>query len=67
MKPRDREERRYAQGFENPVEKPEHILLEYLCSFPKGKVLDVGCGVGALASMIKSKGFDVIGIDFNAA
>jgi SAM-dependent methyltransferase len=65
MKPRDREDKRYAQCFENPVDKPEQILLQYLNRFPKGTVLDVGCGSGVHASLIKHEGFNVIGVDFS--
>ena len=52
----------YSRKFSN---HSEHID-EFLALIPKnGSIVDVGCGVGVDAEYMKSKNFDVIGIDFS--
>jgi SAM-dependent methyltransferase len=50
---------------------PPHVVEHYLrkrTSFltalcPAGRVLDVGCGTGALASRLAGRGYEVVGVD----
>jgi ubiquinone/menaquinone biosynthesis C-methylase UbiE len=52
----------YAEEFSNPSE----YLNEFLDLLPKNaKILDVGCGVGVDSGFVKSKGFEVIGLDLS--
>lgn len=47
--------------------KDDKSDLEYIDSFLKKcnhKILDLGCGMGHYSKYIKSKGFDVVGVDF---
>jgi len=52
----------YAQEFGRPNEH----LAEFLSMLPKsGKILDAGCGTGADADYMASRGFKVIGVDLS--
>lgn len=58
----DKIAKHYAEEFSNPSEH----LDEFLDLLPKNaKILDVGCGVGVDSGFIKSKGFEVIGLDLS--
>jgi SAM-dependent methyltransferase len=52
----------YAKAFAEPSDHLDDFL-EVIN--PRGKVLDVGCGVGVDANFLQSKGFEVIGIDLS--
>lgn len=48
--------------------KDDKTDLEYIDKFLnmcKGKILDLGCGMGHYSKYIKNKGFEVVGIDFS--
>jgi ubiquinone/menaquinone biosynthesis C-methylase UbiE len=52
----------YADEFSNPSE----YLNEFLDLLPESaKILDVGCGVGVDSGFVKSKGFEIIGLDLS--
>jgi len=55
---------RYNQEFGDDMSDKEYVdkFLEFV---EKGKILDVGCGVGNLTKYINDNGFDVIGIDLS--
>jgi SAM-dependent methyltransferase len=50
---------------------PPHVVEHYLAKraefihrhVPRGKILDVGCGTGALAQRLADQGYDVTGVD----
>lgn len=66
MKPKDREDIRYAKGYVNPISLEEERMFSFL---PKGNglgLLDVGCGVGNISIKLKKRGFDVYGLDFSS-
>ena len=53
-------------------ESPNHRYLvpeivHALKELPEGRILDIGCGNGAVAGKIASAGFDVTGIDFTSS
>jgi SAM-dependent methyltransferase len=53
---------------------PAHVVAHYLAKrtayvaalCPAGRVLDVGCGTGALAGRLAERGYDVVGVDPSA-
>jgi SAM-dependent methyltransferase len=53
---------------------PAHVVEHYLAKrtayvgalSPPGRVLDVGCGTGALAGRLAARGYDVVGVDPSA-
>src|SRR5205807_8853890 len=45
---------------EHYLEKRTRFILEHC---PRGRVLDVGCGTGVLASRLLELGYEVVGID----
>jgi SAM-dependent methyltransferase len=53
---------------------PAHVVAHYLAKrtayvvalCPPGRVLDVGCGTGALAGRLAQRGYDVVGVDPSA-
>lgn len=47
MKPRERENKRYAAGATNLVTLPKQLMFSLLPHSP-GKLLDVGCGIGTV-------------------
>ena len=52
----------YAEEFKEPSD----YIDEFLKMLPKnGKILDAGCGVGIDANYMKSRGFEVVGIDLS--
>jgi len=52
----------------NPVERSRHAVIAMFCSyyFPKGRILDVGCGVGTLVDFLNStQRKNYLGIDIS--
>jgi 2-polyprenyl-3-methyl-5-hydroxy-6-metoxy-1,4-benzoquinol methylase len=67
MKPREREDRRYLAGSDNPIDLPERVMLSLLPDPASGRrLLDVGCGVGTISLELQRRGFRVSGIDFSS-
>jgi ubiquinone/menaquinone biosynthesis C-methylase UbiE len=54
----------YNKVFGNDMSDKEYID-KFLREVNKGRILDVGCGVGNLTKYIKDKGFEVLGIDLS--
>lgn len=46
---------------------PASIVLETAASLPPGRALDAGCGHGAEALWLASRGWQVLGVDFSAS
>jgi SAM-dependent methyltransferase len=67
MKPEEREDNLYRNGKRCQISLEEEVLFEFLDkNSPVGsKVLDVGCGSGEIARVIKEKGYLISGIDFS--
>ena len=67
MKPAEREDNLYRNGKRCQISFEEEVLFEFLDnnSSAGGKVLDVGCGSGEIARVIKEKGYLVSGVDFS--
>ena len=65
MIPSERENYRYSSGSDNPIGLEEKIMFSLLPK-EKGKLLDVGCGVGTISLELQKKGFDVHGLDFSS-
>ncbi len=66
MRPQDRENWRYSTGSGNPIDIEENVLFSLLPKHDKGKLLDVGCGVGTISLELKKRSFEVYGIDFSS-
>lgn len=58
---------RYADRNQDPITKPneKHIGVMGYLRERKGRVLDVGCGVGNFLSLAQAKGWECWGIDFD--
>lgn len=65
MTPAERENKRYSSGSINPITLEEEIMFSLLPK-SRGKLLDVGCGIGTISLELQKKGFDVSGIDFSS-
>lgn len=52
-----------------PIDVPTRATAEFLAEHvpPGGSILEVGCGDGHLAAELRSRGFDVIGVDADEA
>lgn len=66
MRPQDRENWRYSTGSSNPIDLEEKVMFSLLPKHGKGKLLDVGCGVGTISLELKKRSFEVYGIDFSS-
>ena len=58
----DRWEARYRAGAAYAAE-PSSLVLDWLARLPRGRALDVACGLGATAIALAGAGFDVEAID----
>ena len=66
MKPRDRENKRYLFGSDNPIDIEERVMFSLLPKLKGAKLLDVGCGIGTISLELQKQGFEVYGIDFSS-
>lgn len=69
MRAEERENLRYSQGVENPIETEEQIMFSLLPatrSSQDATLLDVGCGIGSIALELQKRGYSVTGVDFSA-
>lgn len=58
----DRWEARYRAGAAYAA-RPSPLVLDWLARLPRGRALDVACGLGATAIALAAAGFDVAAID----
>jgi 2-polyprenyl-3-methyl-5-hydroxy-6-metoxy-1,4-benzoquinol methylase len=67
MRPEDRENQRYSAGAQNPIDLEEQLMFSLLPLPGKHsrRLLDVGCGIGAVSLELQKRGFQVTGIDFS--
>lgn len=65
MRADDRENERYANGADNPVEMEEEVMFSLLPDGRGKSLLDIGCGVGTIGVMLKARGFEYAGIDLS--
>lgn len=66
MRPQDRENWRYSNGSDNPIDIEERVMFSLLPKPSKGRLLDIGCGIGTISLELQKIGFKVYGIDFSA-
>ena len=59
----DRWEARYRAGSAAYAARPSPLVLDWLGRLPRGRALDVACGLGATAIALADAGFDVEAID----
>ncbi len=59
----DRWEARYRAGCATYAAQPSAFVLDWLPRLPRGRALDVACGLGATAIALAAAGFDVTAID----
>jgi 2-polyprenyl-3-methyl-5-hydroxy-6-metoxy-1,4-benzoquinol methylase len=59
----DRWEARYRAGDAAYAAQPSTFVLDWLPHLPRGRALDVACGLGATAIALAQAGFDVTAID----
>jgi SAM-dependent methyltransferase len=53
---------------ERMLDAREHVWLERFCaSLPGARVVDLGCGAGALFGRLIARGLSVVGVDFSRA
>jgi SAM-dependent methyltransferase len=61
---------RDVKDYRNPLKflaKQEHVYYSVVKSLPKkGKILEVGCGLGYFTYALAKSGYDVVGIDVSA-
>jgi len=72
MRPENRENLRYLNGADNPIETEEKLMFSLLPHIPQqkeleNKLLDIGCGVGSISDELRKRNFTVTGIDFSEA
>jgi len=60
----ERENYRYANGARNSIAQDEFMMFSLLPQ-KNGKLLDVGCGTGAIGDELRKRGFEVTGLDFS--
>jgi tellurite methyltransferase len=59
----DRWEARYRAGDAAYASRPSRFVLDWLARLPRGRALDVACGLGATAIALAEAGFEVEAID----
>lgn len=59
----DRWEARYRAGNAAYAAQPSAFVLDWLPQLPRGRALDVACGLGATAIALAKAGFEVTAID----
>ena len=59
----DRWEARYRAGDAAYAAQPSAFVLDWLPRLPRGRALDVACGLGATAMALAEAGFEVTAID----
>ena len=59
----DRWEARYRTGDAAYASRPSPFVLDWLARLPRGRALDVACGLGATAIALAEAGFEVEAID----
>ena len=66
MKPNQREDKLYNEGKRSKIEIEEEALFGFLKDISrKGSLLDIGCGTGTSAAVVKNMGFKVFCTDFS--
>ena len=60
-------EQKYKGGEYTPNENPSALLVEWLSHIPKGRALDIACGLGRNALFLARHGFAVDAIDISSA
>ncbi|MFL2546110.1 MAG: methyltransferase domain-containing protein [Candidatus Rariloculaceae bacterium] len=63
---RDKWEKRYREGSYGTRTHPSEFLVEWLPRLPKGRALDVACGIGRNALYLAEAGYAVDAIDISS-
>jgi SAM-dependent methyltransferase len=56
-------DRRYREGRYQTRDAPFPLLAEWADRLPRGRALDIACGVGRNARFLAQAGYDVVGVD----
>ena len=60
-------EQKYKGGEYTPNDSPSALLVDWIPRIPKGKALDVACGMGRNALFLAQQGFAVDAVDISSA
>lgn len=64
VREREKWDRRYAEGYE-PRRQASQLLRDWIDRLPKGRALDLACGLGRNAIFLAEHGFQVDAIDIS--
>ena len=59
-------ERRYREGEYHARAQPSQLLMQFLDRLPRGRALDVACGIGRNARFLAERGYRVDALDISA-